>query len=111
MVLVNGPGDTLGADFHSVPTLHVSAEEGKELLAALKDDKHMSLSLARAPGTLTAGQVLDNSSTGLKTGTALKPDLVADGFGVLAANSPRSEERRVGKEGVSTCRSRWSPYH
>src|SRR3546814_18043735 len=23
----------------------------------------------------------------------------------------RSEERRVGKEGVSTCRSRWSPYN
>src|SRR3546814_5552118 len=23
----------------------------------------------------------------------------------------RSEERRVGKEGVSTCRSRWSPQH
>src|SRR3546814_11028785 len=23
----------------------------------------------------------------------------------------RSEKRRVGKEGVSTCRSRWSPYH
>src|SRR3546814_12238984 len=29
-------------------------------------------------------------------------------FDDLAA---RSEERRVGKEGVSTCRSRWSPYH
>src|SRR3546814_19441663 len=25
--------------------------------------------------------------------------------------SGRSEERRVGKECVSTCRSRWSPYH
>src|SRR3546814_449440 len=25
--------------------------------------------------------------------------------------SYRSEERRVGKECVSTCRSRWSPYH
>src|SRR3546814_14823474 len=24
---------------------------------------------------------------------------------------PRSEERRVGKECVSTCRSAWSPYH
>src|SRR3546814_18186855 len=24
---------------------------------------------------------------------------------------PRSEERRVGQEGVSTCRSRWQPYH
>src|SRR3546814_15411440 len=23
----------------------------------------------------------------------------------------RSEERRVGKEGVSTCRARWSPIH
>src|SRR3546814_10116352 len=29
----------------------------------------------------------------------------------LAADGGRSEERRVGKECVSTCRSRWSPYH
>src|SRR3546814_4090988 len=29
---------------------------------------------------------------------------------VLALDA-RSEERRVGKECVSTCRSRWSPYH
>src|SRR3546814_2612946 len=28
-----------------------------------------------------------------------------------AAAAVRSEERRVGKECVSTCRSRWSPYH
>src|SRR3546814_18447113 len=28
-----------------------------------------------------------------------------------AGESRRSEERRVGKECVSTCRSRWSPYH
>src|SRR3546814_16148896 len=26
-------------------------------------------------------------------------------------NATRSEERRVGKECVSTCRSRWSTYH
>src|SRR3546814_15703350 len=29
----------------------------------------------------------------------------------LAFASGRSEARRVGKECVSTCRSRWSPYH
>src|SRR3546814_19151276 len=29
----------------------------------------------------------------------------------LGARAGRSEERRVGKECVSTCRSRWSPYH
>src|SRR3546814_11339232 len=28
-----------------------------------------------------------------------------------ASAFPRSEERRVGKECVSTCRSRWSPDH
>src|SRR3546814_20908146 len=30
---------------------------------------------------------------------------------LYAVASGRSEERRVGKECVSTCRSRWSPYH
>src|SRR3546814_11834606 len=30
---------------------------------------------------------------------------------VQADDTTRSEERRVGKECVSTCRSRWSPYH
>src|SRR3546814_4398678 len=29
----------------------------------------------------------------------------------IMASASRSEERRVGKECVSTCRSRWSPYH
>src|SRR3546814_20575558 len=29
----------------------------------------------------------------------------------LAGPGARSEARRVGKECVSTCRSRWSPYH
>src|SRR3546814_10284096 len=35
-------------------------------------------------------------------------------FGKYCLSRPlvfRSEERRVGKECVSTCRSRWSPYH
>src|SRR3546814_11870000 len=30
---------------------------------------------------------------------------------VAIQDHERSEERRVGKECVSTCRSRWSPYH
>src|SRR3546814_11773478 len=33
------------------------------------------------------------------------------GIGVHGRRGNRSEERRVGKECVSTCRSRWSPYH
>src|SRR3546814_21016144 len=30
---------------------------------------------------------------------------------IALGRAQRSEERRVGKECVSTCRSRWSPYH
>src|SRR3546814_18467989 len=35
------------------------------------------------------------------------------GSSPIAASDPasRSEERRVGKEGFSTCRSRWVPFH
>src|SRR3546814_10133399 len=32
-------------------------------------------------------------------------------WGGAGRDQARSEERRVGKECVSTCRSRWSPYH
>src|SRR3546814_11795626 len=38
------------------------------------------------------------------------PPIVSYQFSALVAWM-RSEERRVGKECVSTCRSRWSPYH
>src|SRR3546814_2135054 len=31
--------------------------------------------------------------------------------GINTGHPNRSEERRVGKECVSTCRARWSPYH
>src|SRR3546814_2486242 len=30
---------------------------------------------------------------------------------IMSLVNGRSEERRVGQECVSTCRSRWSPYH
>src|SRR3546814_13377772 len=52
----------------------------------------------------------------------IRGDLFDNGSKLLAGAAPfrpkindhqlrRSEERRVGKECVSTCRSRWSPYH
>src|SRR3546814_20714659 len=38
------------------------------------------------------------------------PGILYTGGQIYLCNG-RSEERRVGKECVSTCRSRWSPYH
>src|SRR3546814_17186570 len=46
--------------------------------------------------------------------TPERVDQIAQGRvwdGGTARQLGRSEERREGKEGVSTCRSRWSPYH
>src|SRR3546814_8029284 len=42
---------------------------------------------------------------------AVHEDVAVDVSGHQSRKGSRSEERRVGKECVSTCRSRWSPYH
>src|SRR3546814_15140282 len=45
----------------------------------------------------------------------ITPPVVAQGYTVVRGTDGRvfgrSEERRGGKECVSTCRSRWAPYH
>src|SRR3546814_14176011 len=83
-----------------------------------------------AVGGLTAGALLASLSPNYAQAMQVNftdPDIVAqyitypspNGHGQVRgylvrpakARGPRSEERRVGKECVSTCRSRWSPYH
>src|SRR3546814_14743502 len=53
-------------------------------------------------------------TTMISAGEVHMPGRPKDAVGVKAMAifmQRRSEERRVGKECVSTCRSRWSPYH
>src|SRR3546814_13734832 len=51
-----------------------------------------------ASGNVAPGGLVDLSNT--------------DGnINIARSGTNRSEESRVGKEWVSTCRSRWSPYH
>src|SRR3546814_11261116 len=47
----------------------------------------------------------------LEAKDSLTPDLGGTGNTMSFAKAIRSEERRVGKECGSTCRSRWSPSH
>src|SRR3546814_6515748 len=42
---------------------------------------------------------------------AVAPEVSTSSTSSTRRPAIRSEERRVGKECVSTCRSRWSPYH
>src|SRR3546814_14267608 len=56
-------------------------------------------------GNYTSGGIDRN---GNEAGTIEGLQFTADG---VVNGQFRSEERRVGKACVSTCRSRWSPYH
>src|SRR3546814_4779635 len=52
-----------------------------------------------------------NNSTTKQTTSNPSIPLLASVLTRRCTTCRRSEERRVGKECVSTCRSRWSPYH
>src|SRR3546814_9322069 len=56
-------------------------------------------------------QRLDSTAMPLPSEPAAAPASSAAPKPPVSRGCPRSEERRVGKECVSTCRSRWSPYH
>src|SRR3546814_13058285 len=68
---------------------------------------------AEQPAHGVQGEEFGISNPGAEWRWILDP---IDGTKSFISGSPlfgtlRSEERRVGKECVSTCRSRWSPYH
>ncbi|WP_082749050.1 S8 family serine peptidase [Nocardioides jensenii] len=88
MVLVNAAGESLSADFHSVPTLHVDAAEGARLRRALQGPGTVRGQLVHTPEGAGAPAVLPWSNHGSARAGTVKPDLVAPGFGLLAATSP-----------------------
>src|SRR3546814_15694409 len=77
------------------------------------------LALAYVFGRHDAQRVVRSAPTGAAATTALSDADVLfleawqRGYALddLIVRRQRSEERRVGKACVSTCRSRWSPYH
>src|SRR3546814_9711128 len=58
-----------------------------------------------------AGQIHINDSVAGPIVYILSGKFGGGDLEVAGVPKERSEERRVGKECVSTCRSRWSPYH
>src|SRR3546814_14512508 len=90
-------------------------------MAMTEDDRRDGLALDAYSATF--GPFLPVFPPGLQLSLTLQGDVVqsaevlrppvhqAAGDAPLRRIARRSEERRVGKEGVSTCRSRWSPSH
>src|SRR3546814_15061187 len=70
---------------------------------SLRADTNGSSAVHRWP----SGMVVRGTNRSLDGATPSRPD----GALAVVRSVKRSEERRVGKECVSTCRSRWSPVH
>src|SRR3546814_16851023 len=70
-----------------------------------------SSDLAAAGGGVAAGLVAGVAGVWAKAAAAARTSAAAQALLVRTSIGVRSEERRVGKECVSTCRSRWSPYN
>src|SRR3546814_20568381 len=62
-------------------------------------------------GALRAGRINIAAHDGGSFAIAEDLFATADAYGFAAYPGSSSEERPVGKEWFSTCRSRWSPYH
>src|SRR3546814_18377870 len=80
---------------------HALARAGTQPIVQIVEDKAVTErrggEIAYRLAKITAG----------KQGVALRHAIIV----VVEIEGVRSEERRVGKECVSTSRSRWSPYH
>src|SRR3546814_20200047 len=95
-------------DIVNIPRMLFLGSDKVRLLAPLKCEQEFTM-------TVTVANVEDKDN-GIAVYLSVvwnvigqeKPDTIAT-FIIRYMN--KSEERRVGKECVSTCRSRWSPYH
>src|SRR3546814_11901645 len=76
--------------------------------------RHTKWSIGTLPGVLLAAAIAIGLAQPDQAWGQASVSVEADGTrhaGQFVVPVNRSEERRVGKECVSTCRSRWSPYH
>src|SRR3546814_16151324 len=80
------------------PTAPKAGVDGVDPVDQLARRRLLAGDIGREQGAVIAVEIILGGSVGTDAAVAVEVD-------------GRSEERRVGKECVSTCRSRWSPYH
>src|SRR3546814_19682306 len=99
----------LSASAGTGKTQVLAARVYRLLLRGVDPGAILCLTFTKAGAAETAGRISTRLAAWVRMPERqLKDDLAALGENPL---DRRSEKRRVGKECVSTCRSRWSPYH
>src|SRR3546814_17795361 len=95
--------DVCSSDLKATKTEKVSSQK----LSAEKD-KALETAIGSIERSFGKGAIMLLDDRGAMNVEAISTGSLAID---MASGVGRSEERRVGKECVSTCRSRWSPYH
>src|SRR3546814_16753236 len=107
-------GDTLAATYGclgAVAALHHRDRTGEgQVVDAALYESVLQVMEGLIPEWTVAGHKRERTGSKLPGIAPSNVYRCSDGDYLIGANQ-RSEERRVGKECVSTCRSRWSPYH
>ena len=94
MVLLNTSRGQVTADFHRLPTVHLTKDDARVLRAWLRNHPGRRVSL-RPDGVLrTPERLVAWTSSGDPAGAFVKPDIVAIAAGVLGATPPSSLGRR-----------------
>ena len=96
MILMNTSPNSLNADFHFVPTIHVTDVDRATVLALhrLGGCRRDGEPVGRDPGQVEAPAMAAFSSNGPALaggGDLLKPDITAPGVDVIAAVSPAAD--------------------
>ena len=98
MILLNTNVNSINADLHFVPTVHLAVTDGAAVKAAAASASPASISLAQIVYTAPAPLTASFSSRGplnAGTGDLLKPDIIAPGQDVLAGVAPPGNNGRL----------------
>lgn len=96
MVLLNQPTgkDTVAADLHAVPTVHLDRDHAAQLLRRLDKNGRLRARLVPADQDTESPTLLSASPAGDPGAGVLKPDLVAPADGLLGAVPPSGDGAR-----------------
>lgn len=124
MILANVHGFATAADFHDVPTLHLTAPDGDVVRAWVRANPETAVSLRPAGLGSEAPRISSWSARGNPRSGIVKPDVVAPGSAVLGASPPATDSDQrwnftagtsasaaqvSGQAAVLRAKHRWSP--
>src|SRR3546814_13192600 len=101
----------VGPECRGVIDIRKSPSENIEAVAKAKGESVRDVTAVILDRDRHTDLIAEVRSTGARVRVIPDGDVAGAISTARVGSGARSEERRVGTAGVSTCRSRWAPYH